>query len=98
RPAGAELHQYGATAGEEAGPAPAPGGDDAMTSTDGRALASHCRRVAGPQRRLWGRVSKNLPILLANLHQGSISTFLASVSQAFLPSKKACGIHTFRHL
>jgi hypothetical protein len=23
--------------------------------------------------------------------------FLASVSQAFLPSKKACGIHTFQH-
>ena len=37
-----------------------------MTSMDSRALASHGRRVAGPQPTLWDRVSKNLPILLAN--------------------------------
>ena len=46
-----------------------------MTSTDGRALASHCRRVAGPQRRLWGRVSKIAVFETAYLHLTFIDKF-----------------------
>src|SRR5262245_17731026 len=36
-------------------------------------------------------------ILLANLFQGSRSTFLAQIFHAFLPSKQACEMYQFRH-
>jgi hypothetical protein len=52
-----------------------------MTSMDSRALASHGRRVAGPQPTLWDRVSKNLRILLANSKFLSFSILIFGPAQ-----------------